>query len=325
MRKPLLALSLLVSAAAHAHDADVIYALTESRDGVLFETVTMTGATLLQLAPADADADRELTQSDLDASAAALNAGLWQQMPLTANGARCERSNQRARLREGFVELSAQQRCPGDVEAELRYDFRFLSVLPTNYRVVLGSQLGGERSSSFAQGTLTSLTFQRPRPTGVLSAAQLTGSVQEGLARCFTLDAFAAIVLAFFIATSWRQAAIALAIGTLSSVVGLREPWPAAVLSLGGVAVVVSEFAQPKALRASAIALIGIGLGIRGGGGSPSDMVGLFIGTALGLTLVGAPAALIARIVQRRPRVLHAVSFVLLAAMVFRLVALHRL
>jgi hypothetical protein len=125
----------LVSVTAHAHDADVIFVeLAAGQGGAYAERVTMTAATLGQLAPVDADGDGQLTQADLDARKDALRLGVWEQAKLTP----CTRSNETARLEPGYVELTAQFQC---AEGELSQEFRWLMVLPSNYRVQMGNQV----------------------------------------------------------------------------------------------------------------------------------------------------------------------------------------
>ncbi len=147
---------------ARAHDADVISVLTTAeRSGALEQHVTMTPATAVLLAPLDADGDSTLTQRDLDTRSLSLTAGVWEQMRLEAAGAPCTRSGEGAVLHEGYVELFARFVCgPG----ELRQSFRFLSILPPNYRVVLSSQVEGARTQAFAQGALSTVTLARPTP-----------------------------------------------------------------------------------------------------------------------------------------------------------------
>src|SRR5688500_4845561 len=94
----------LLAPAAWAHGANVIYMmLTEAPGGALEDVVTVTAGTLSQLAPIDADKDGALSQADLDARAAAIAAGVWDQMSLEAAGA-CVRSGEQAVLRQGYVE-----------------------------------------------------------------------------------------------------------------------------------------------------------------------------------------------------------------------------
>ena len=293
------------SALAHAHDADVIYVLAEARAEQLDETITLTASSLGQLAPVDADGDGDLSQADLDARADSIRVGVWEQMPLSAAAKPCTRSTERALLREGFVELNASFVCG---EGELRQDFRFLSILPTNYRVVLGSQLEGERNRAFAQGTLTALTIGRPTLASQSGFAQ---RLQDGFTRCFALEAVAAIFLLFFTARP-RLAALLLTSGMLAgSFLQLPAFASGAVLLLASIAVVIRR-ADPRVGLAAAP--IGLGVGLIGAGGLTLQVLALCLGTALGLICIGAPAVLIGRVLQRRPLALSTTQGVLVAA-----------
>lgn len=135
-----LPLALLLGAGvARAHDADIIYTKVQRTqpDGPEVRVVlTMTAGTLGLLLPADADGDGAISQADLDARHAALQVGLWDALPLHAGPVPCKRQEHTARQRETYVELAATYHCfPG----RLRQTFTMLSLLPSNYRVVLGS------------------------------------------------------------------------------------------------------------------------------------------------------------------------------------------
>src|SRR5688572_25086218 len=107
----LVLIALLWGGAASAHDADVVYVQLSGPDHAqLHELVTLTAGTLSLLAPVDADGDGALSQADLDARADAIKAGVWDQMPLQAD-LPCSRSDERAQVREGYVELSARFAC----------------------------------------------------------------------------------------------------------------------------------------------------------------------------------------------------------------------
>jgi hypothetical protein len=141
----------LVSLTAHAHDADVIFVeLAAGQGGAYAERVTMTAATLGQLAPVDADGDGQLTQADLDARRDALKVGVWDQAKLVP----CTRSNETAELKPGYVELTAMFQCG---EGELSQEFRWLMVLPSNYRVQMGNQV--------ADATMRTLHVSAEKPS----------------------------------------------------------------------------------------------------------------------------------------------------------------
>ncbi len=304
---------ILCAMPAWAHDADVIYVLAEEQQpGSLNETVTLTTPSLLTLAPLDVNGDTEVTQAELEGRADSLRAGVWEQMPLTSNGAPCTRGSETARLQEGFIELAAQFTCaPG----ELRQDFRILSVLPRNYRVVLGSQFDGERNRTFAQGAMTTLTLAQPA-NATFSTRLLAPSLQEGLARCFTLDALAGVFIAFFALKSWQRVTLALLIGTLFCAFRGYEPWPSVLILLGAASVLITKQFKGEALLFG-VPLVTAGLTLRSGGGAPIEIAGAWLGTVLGLTLTGTPAALVGRILARRPRALRLILFALGLAMLF--------
>jgi len=325
-RAAALALALAALPAA-AHDADIVYvqAVQGRAEGALSEVATLTAGALGLLAPVDADGDGQLTQADLDARGPALRAGVWEQMPLSAGGQRCERLAERAALREGFVELTADFRCgPG----ELRQDFRFLAVLPTNYRVVVGSQIEGERGRAFAQGTFTALTIPRPAPPGAWSAERFLGGVDDGLRRALVLDALAFLALVFLVGSRWRalalQGLVALAGLAAASFLEVREPGPALALGLAAVAIAagartpaISQLQQ--AARLGAALLGGLGLGARGGGGPWPTCLGLAAGSAAVLLGAFAVAGPVGRMLARRPRAARLGPWVLAALALFSL------
>lgn len=315
-----LALVLAASARlAQAHDADVVYVLVRSPDGApteLVETVTLTASTLGRLAPVDADDDGLLGQADLDQRGASLKAGLWDDMPLTAGGQLCSRSSERAWLRDGFVELEARFACG---EGELRQDFRFLPVLPTNYRVVLGSQFDGERNRSFAQGTLTSVTVPRPQEPGWWSTVAFSGGLAVGLTRGSEGLAWASLLALAFSLSRWRElrGATGALLGGLGagSVLGL-PPWVGALLAaLGAVALAASSRSLPR----GAGAFFGLCLGTFTDGRGVAGCVGFVLGTALVAVpwLVGGVA--VGRLLRRRGSTLRlarwlAAGFAVIAA-----------
>ncbi len=134
-------LATLLAGPAQAHDADVVFVQFQvgSGPGVLTEVLTLTAGTLGLLAPVDADNDGLLTQADLNARANALREGVWNDMPLTAENSVCRRGEEEAHVREGYIELRARFECAG---GPLRQEFKWLSVLPPNYSVVLKNASG---------------------------------------------------------------------------------------------------------------------------------------------------------------------------------------
>ena len=169
---------LVVAGSASAHDADIIYAQLwrpEAGGPEVRERLTLTADTLARLIPADADGDGALTQADLDARAPALAVGIWDAIPLSAGGQPCARTATTSRVRESFVELGASFQCaPG----ELRQRFSLLSLLPSNYKVVLGSSVQGEQGQRFADASQPTLVVSEH---GVSEPGQPEGARVSGL------------------------------------------------------------------------------------------------------------------------------------------------
>jgi hypothetical protein len=188
-----------------AHDADIIYAQVEraSDPAPVEETVTMTAATLGQLAPVDADNDGELTQGDLDKKRDALEAGVWRDLPLTAGGKECARTLTGAKLREGFVELKARFDCP---KGELQQKFRVLQLLPNGYRVLLASQLGAIRGNGSAQGNQQTIDIASQAQPGAEQISGFFGWVVTGILHIFGgPDHIAFLIGVLLVGGSWRR------------------------------------------------------------------------------------------------------------------------
>lgn len=272
---------------AHAHDADVVYVLAKQGPGRLVETVTLTGASLGLLVPIDADGDGLLTQADLDAKQKALRVGVWDEMPLSAGGRRCTVLEARAWLREGFVELEGTFDCG---EGELRQDFRFLRVLPANYRVVLGSQLEGETAGrGFAQGSMTSVTVPRPPPPGAWDGSQFRLGLDAGLRRGGSALGLLAVLSLLLGVGSWRRGVPALGllgVGLLVGGVVATDALPP--LALLALAVIGSAAVKEPPVVLSVLG--GLALGALGGGGPWPAVLGLGVGAVC----IAAPAGLIA-------------------------------
>lgn len=186
---PLALLSALcVAPSAHAHDADILFvqASRASLDAqTVDEVVTLTASSLVRLAPIDADGDGALSQSDLEARADAVRAGVWSQMPLLAAGAPCLLGDTEALLRERYVELRGRFACP---PGALTQTFRVLSVLPDNYKVVLGSAVDGEQNQRFATQLLQTLPLSATPAEGEgrSGATDLGGWISLGVFHIFT-------------------------------------------------------------------------------------------------------------------------------------------
>jgi hypothetical protein len=288
----------LASAGAAAHDADVIYvsARTGDRPGEVVEIVTLTGAALGQLAPIDADRDGLVSQGDLTARAAAIAVGVWDDMPLVAGAAACPRSQEVAVLREGFVELSARFACPAGA---LQQDFRILRVLPSNFRVVLGSQLDGEAGRAFAQGAVTTLPVPRPPPPGTFSRAHLEGGAREGLAAVLGPGALGALLLVLGAAASWRRGLATWGLVGLGLVLGGLAPGEGvAGAALAVVALVAAASGRPHPLLGL---VAGIAIAGQVGGGPWSHALGVGLGALAAAAVVGPAAIALGRLGQRRP------------------------
>jgi len=308
------ALALVFASAAAAHDADVIYVSARSAEagGALEEVITLTGAALGQLAPVDADGDGMISQGDLDARAAAIAAGVWDDVPLTAGGAACVRGAPTALLREGYVELTARFECGG---GELRQDFRILRVLPANFRVVLGSQVEGEAGKTSAQGAMTTLTVPRPPPPGAFSRARFTDGLADGVASVAWLGALGALFLVLGAASSWRRGLLGLAACAVAVVVGAAAPGGEVIagLALVGVALGVAVTGRTH----PALGLAGLAITARLGGGSWSEALGLGLGAVAALLVAGPVAIAVGRLVQRRAKAWRAVRWLAAGAVCF--------
>jgi hypothetical protein len=305
----------LASLSAYAHDADVVYARLESGpSGTLFEIVTLSNATLELLAPVDANDDGLVSQEDLDARAGALKAGFWNDVPLSAGRVACTRFDEAARAEDGFVTLTAHWRC---LEGDLRQDFKVLRVLPTNYRVVLGSQLDGERGQRFAQGVFTALEVPRPKPPELFESTRFRKGIERGLQENGVVEALAMVLLIFLTAGTFRRAGLrlgALMLGALPVLGGRAMPSAAPVL-MAICVVSVAFLREPlrlKSLTGNAAGLVGgLALSARAGILSVSEGAGWLVGLvviAAGALVVGLP---LGRVMGRRRAPFFALKLVL--------------
>lgn len=301
MRRIVLLLPWLFAGAASAHDADVIYARLETGPGGrLTEVVTLTAGSLGLLAPVDVDGDGLVTQAELDARADSIRAGIWSDMPLSAGGQPCQRSDERALMDEGFITLTAGYTCePGD----LRQDFRLLRVLPANYRVVLGSQLDGERGRRFAQGVFTALEVPRPRVVTWWDEEVRARALRRGLSDNGSLDALALLLLLLVTASSWRWLclrALLLLVGAASGLV--LAPLP--IASVGLVLAVPAAFLPATARGALVAGLLSLVAGLSVGaraGPLGVERPGWLLGLALILAVLGLVSLPAGRLLSRRP------------------------
>ncbi|OJT22365.1 hypothetical protein BO221_21475 [Archangium sp. Cb G35] len=343
-----LSLVLLVMAgSASAHDADILYAqLWRPVAGgpEVHERITLTADSLALLIPADADGDGVLAQADLDARAPALAVGIWDAMPLSAGGQPCTRGATTARLRASYVELNATFQCaPG----ELRQRFSLLSVLPSNYKVVLGSYIQGEQGQRFADAS---------EPTLVVSESGVSGSGQPerervsglldwvglGLVHIFGgIDHLAFLLALLLVGGSFRRILLLVTAFTLAHSLTLgatalgfillddaRTRWVEAAIALSIIWVAMENLVlrehRHRALLTFLFGLIhGFGfasvLGSYGLGDSVvTGLFGFNLGVELGQAAVVALLFPLVRLVQRRPvvhqRTVRALSLLILAA-----------
>jgi hypothetical protein len=312
--------ALLAAGAAHAHSADVVYVqLSGAADGGFDELVTMTAATLGTLAPVDTDGNRELSSAELAAGAKAIDLGVWEAIPLASNGVRCARSEPRAYLREGYVELDARFGCaPG----ELSQTFEILNVLPPNYRVVLASEIDGTRFEAVAQGDQRVVTV--PDPHGAGARGLLAWLGLGALHILAGYDHLAFLLALLLVVRAWRPAlvlvtaftvahSLTLAAGALGwvSLDGGRERWAEAAIALS-IVYVATENLLVREPRHRVPLTFGFGLvhGLGfaavlrhyGLGAHPAlGLVGFNLGVELGqaaLVLVLLP---VIRMLRRRP------------------------
>jgi hypothetical protein len=217
-------------------------------------------------------------------------------MPLSAAGLPCTRSGEAAFAREGLVELQARFRC---VAGDLRQDFRFLRVLPANYRVTVSSRFEAGRGTVFAQGSLTSVSIARPALPREWSVPALRRGLGEGLSLFFTLGILAGLAALGFAFKSWTRALQALPLIGAGVVLGafLPLPGPAPVV-LGLTAIALAWWRSEVPLAACGV--FGVVLGLHAGGQVAAEALGAAGGLA-GPGLLGVlAAAAVGQAAQRR-------------------------
>ena len=280
---------------ACAHDADVIYARVSGRSEALLEVMTLTPGALSQLAPLDADGDGALSQGDLEARRPAIEAGVWDDAPLSAGGVACERLGTTASLKEGFVALEARFRCgPGD----LRQDFRLLRVLPANFRVALGSQYDGERgASAFAQGASTSITLPRPSARSAQSWKQ---AFERGLERALSGPGWAALIAVLIAMGRLGRAvqALAFVLVGLCAGVGVEAPVLFADVLLVALTTGMTLLKREPPVVAGLVG--GLAIGLRLGGGAFPEALAMVGGALVVLIPIGLGGAAVGLMLRRR-------------------------
>ncbi|AKF81990.1 hypothetical protein MFUL124B02_24800 [Myxococcus fulvus 124B02] len=326
----LLAGLLLSAHAASAHDADILYTQVrrtpDARASEVRQVLTMTAATLGRLVPAgvDADSDGALSQAELDARPDALLSGVWDVLPLTAGGEPCARTAQAARARHTFVELTATFTCP---EGRLRQRYGVLSVLPSGYRVILGSVgEGGAPGALFAEAGQPSLDIPGPGEVSSSAIGGFLGWVGLGMRHIFEgvdhlvfllavllvgggFKRVLLLVTSFTVAHSLTLGATALGWVVLD---GERARWVEAAIALSIIYVAVENLVlREHRHRALVTFLFGLvhGFGFASvlagyglGDSVVKGLLGFNLGVELGQALVVAVLLPPLRMLQRRPR-----------------------
>jgi hypothetical protein len=301
--------------------------------------LTLTASTLSLLLPADADGDGAVSQADLEARRPALEVGIWDALPLTAGGQPCTRQEHAARHVETYVELTATFQCP---PGPLRQTYTVLSLLPANYRVVLGSY-GGEGGQLFADSVRPSLDIpERGATASSAFAPGFVGWVQLGMKHIFegvdhlaflialllvggTLKRVLVMVTAFTVAHSLTLGATALGFILLD---GPRTRWVEAAIAVSIIYVAAENlFLRQHRHRALLTFLFGLvhGFGFASvlsayglGEQVASGLFGFNLGVELGQALIVTALLPLVRLIQRRPKVnlwtVRALSTVILSA-----------
>jgi hypothetical protein len=318
---------LLGAGVARAHDADIIYSQvrrTQPGGPEVRVLLTMTASTLSLLLPADADGDGAVSQADLDARRAALEVGIWDALPLTAGGAPCIRQEHAARYRMTFVELTATFGCP---PGPLRQTYTVLSLLPSNYQVVLGTFSGGG-GQLFADARQPTLEIPERAPaTPSTFSPGFVGWIQLGMKHIFEgIDHLAFLlalllvggglkrvlwmVTSFTVAHSLTLGATALGLILLDEE---RTRWVEAAIAVSIIYVAAENLLlsehRHRALITFLFGLVhGFGfasvLGSYGLGEQvATGLLGFNLGVELGQTLIVTALLPLMRLIQRRPKV----------------------
>ncbi|WP_224366661.1 HupE/UreJ family protein [Hyalangium versicolor] len=312
---------------ARAHDADILYAQvqrTQPGGPEVRARVTLTASTLSLLLPADADRDGSVSQADLEARRPALEVGFWDALPLTAGGAPCARKEHTAQVREGFVELAATFQCP---PGPLRQTYTVLSILPSNYRVVLGTY-GGEGGQLFADSLHPSLDIpERGTSPAQAVGPGLGGWIQLGMKHIFEgIDHLAFLIALLLVGGRLRQilwmvtsftVAHSLTLGATALGFILldaqRARWVEAAIALSIIYVAAENLVRREHRHRAVITfLFGLvhGFGFASalsayglGGQVASGLLGFNLGVELGQAAIVVALLPLVRLIQRRPKV----------------------
>jgi hypothetical protein len=307
---------------ALAHDADILYVrpwrpVASGRE--VRERVTLTGDSLARLVPLDA-------ARGLEAARPAIELGVWDAMPLSAEGGVCLRTATSAAAREGYVELEARFTCP---PGALRQRFSLLAVLPPTYKVVLGGVDEGEAGQRFADAAHPTLGLGSLEAGsgegGAPAASGLLGWVGLGLGHIFQgADHLAFLLGVLVVGGSWRRVLGVVTAFTLAHSLTLgatalgwlvlddaRGRWVEAAIAASIVWVAVENLAvrEPRHRAALTFAFglvhgLGFASVLRGYGLGDSvarALLGFNLGVELGQALVVLALLPLVRLVRRRP------------------------
>ncbi len=263
-------------------------------------------------------------------------------------GPPCTRKEHAARLRESYVELTATFICP---QGPLRQTYTVLSLVPANYRVVLGTY-GGEGGQLFADALHPSLEIPErstsgsstpgSRPRAATFAPGLGGWIQLGMKHIFQgIDHLAFLIALLLVGGRLRQVLWMVTSFTLAHSLTLgatalgfilldaeRARWVEAAIAVSIIYVAAENLVRREHRHravitflfglvhgfgfASALSAYGLGEQVASG------LLGFNLGVELGqATLVLALLPLV-RLIQRRPTVnvwtVRVLSFVILCA-----------
>jgi hydrogenase/urease accessory protein HupE len=189
---------------ASAHQADIIYVhLQKWVAGDWEERAILSNLALAQLVP---EAAAALERGQQESAGELIDAQIWSQMPLSSGAVRCDRGPTWWMETEGYIELSARFRCP---EGELKQSFQFLELLPQEYRVIVGTELGGNRIQRFADKSAPTVVLSDRAVSGEARRPEvrgLQGWFQLGVAHIFGgLDHLAFLLALLIVGGGWKR------------------------------------------------------------------------------------------------------------------------